>query len=285
MSVWSTAGRGSGAFFRPKPKSGKQHGFLRSALGAGATLGAMWLITNTLLNPPEFLVQTAARPAVQHQEWVEIVKPFPLYALPSATFGAEPRQFSARRHASGGGRADALVFGAEEPGKGNWLRVEILRSGRESSPDVPFYPEIARQAARSGSSIARSALPDLLQTRFGGVEFADVQVVTGDRFTACIGFRLGRQEPGIAFSGLACGTAVKPMDRQTLACTLDRLDLIASGDYRDLGNFFAERELRRGQDCSGNKTALQADRPGWLTPVAGALPLKGSITVADARRR
>ena len=285
MSVWSATGRGSGAFFGPRHYIGRKRGLLRSGIGAVATLGAMWAIATTLLDPPEFLVQSAARPAATHQDWVDIVKPFPLYALPSATFGAEPRQFSARRHGVGGGRADALVFGAEGPGKGNWLRVEILRSGREPSIEVPFYADIARQAARSGASISRSALPNLLQTRFGGVEFADVQVSAGDRYSACIGFRLGRQEPGISLSGIACGTAAKPMDRQTLACTLDRLDLIASGEDRELGNFFAEQELRRGQDCPANKIAQQSDQPGWLQHKGNALPLKGSIAVADAGRR
>ena len=283
MPVWSTAGQRPGAFFGRRRRPRKKYGVLRMLLGTMATLCAMWVLTTTLLDPPEFAVQAANKPAAPRHEWVEIVKPFQLYTLPSAAFGAEPRHFSARRHTASQGRTDALTFGAEEPGKGNWLRIEIHRFGKAAEAEVPLYPELARQAARAGHSIARSGLPDLAETRFGAAEMADLQIAAGERFTACIGFRISRHGPGFGLAGIACGTPARPLDRRTLTCVIDRLDLIAAGEDREIGNYFATRELFRMRECPAARILSSLDRPDWLNPAEARAPLKGSLTLAAAK--
>ena len=280
MSVWVLAEPRAGAYFGPRP--GRKYRVLKVVFGTFVTFGAMAGLASLLLDPPGFIVEAAGKPPQPRHEWVEIVKPFQLYAMPSPAFGTEPAQFSARRHSSDGSRIDALTYGTREPGQGNWLRIEISRSPNAGQAQIPLYVELARQASRAGGSIARSGLPVQIATRFGPAETASVQVAHGERYTACIGFRIGRQAPGVELAGIACGTPARPINQQTLACTLDRLDLLSSGEDKALGHFFAERELQRGRDCPAARTAQTLDRPGWLNPAADELPLKGSLTVADS---
>jgi hypothetical protein len=283
MSVWSSAGAGSGAFY--KPRQTRKRGIIRTTLGMAATVAAMAGLASVLLDPPGFIVEQVARPAVETRpQWVEIVKPFQLYTISSSVFGNDPGRFSARRHTGDGGRIDALTYGAAEPGRGNWLRVEIHRHDAIVEAPIPFYAEIARQAGRANASLGKTGLPALVATRFGQFEMADVQVVIEDRHNACTGFRVSHAEPGLSIAGIACGTSARPLDRATVACALERLDLVSAGDDRKLGDFFAAAELKRSE-CSASRNVKALDRPGWLDPVAAAVPLKGSLASAQTRRR
>ncbi len=284
MSVSSTAGNLSGPALRRLPGFGRR--VLKTLFATAVTLTAMAGVAAFLLDPPEFATQSPERPAAPRAEWIEIVRPFQLYAMPSQAFGAEPRQFSARRHQTNGDRVDSLSFGAEEPGKGNWLRIEIRRYGEVQEPAVALFPDMARLAARAGAAVSRSALPGQVETRFGKVEMADLQVQTGEKFTACIGFRLPRQAPGIGFSGIGCGTADRPVDRNALVCAINRLDLLSSGDDRDLGKYFAATETQRRRDCAQvRNAAAPGKQPEWLSTAAPGLPLKGTLAQAENRRR
>jgi len=205
--------------------------------------------------------------------------------MPSATFGAEPQGFTARRHQADGDRIDALTYGAVAPGSGNWLHIEIRRFGITTDKPIGFFPEVARMAARSGYAVDRMALPRTHDTRFGPIEIVDLQLVDGDKHNACLGFRLPRQEPGIAFAGIACGTAMRPLDRPALACALDRLDLVSSGEDRALGEYFARTESRRGRDCPQTRPQPAGKSPEWLTNSPSTLPLKGTLAQTDRKRR
>ncbi len=287
MSVQNSAAAPAGAFFRFQPAPVKKRLIWRTIMAVLATLAGMASVTILLLNPPEILLKSAARPVQQPSGWVDIVKPFQLYGMPSALFGSDPRQFTARRHLAHGGRIDSMSFGADAPGPGHWLHIEIRRFGSEgelaNEPEIPLYAEMTRQAAQAGGSIARYGLPQRVDTRFGPLEMADLQIAAGDRMTSCTGFRLTRQPPGLGFAGLACGTAARQMDRQAVLCAIDRLDLIASGDDRELGDFFARRELRRGRECATSRIG-RVDRPDWLAPAIETASLKGSLAAAPPKR-
>jgi hypothetical protein len=283
MSVSNVAATVAAPAFRLLPGLGRR--MLRALLGIALTLTAMAGIAVLLLEPPEFAVQQSERAQAPRPEWIDIVRPFQLYALPSPAFGAEPQTFTARRRQSDGDRIDALAYGAAAPGPGNWLQIEIRRIGGTAENPIGFFPEMARMAARSGYAVDRMALPRSHDTRFGAVEIADLQLVDGDKHNACLGFRLPWQEPGIGFAGIACGTALRPLDRPTLACALDRLDLVSSGEDRALAEYFARTESRRGRDCPQSRPPPMGKSPEWLANSPSAIPLKGTLAQADRKRR
>ena len=82
----------------------------------------------------------------------------------------------------------------------------------------------------------RPGLGTRLDTRFGAFEVAGVSVEGDGRTAACLAFRLAdpAAAPVLAVTGLACGTVEHPVDPTTLACTIDRFDLVSAGDDEPL---------------------------------------------------
>ncbi len=183
--------------------------------------------------------------------WLEVNHPLRFYGLESAAFGKEPRIYEARRHTTGGGRQDYLDFGEAMLGRGPSLHLSVYRIGAEQAPEGRFYVEMARQAARSGLSVVRSAQPGDLPTRFGVFETADLTLATPAGEVPCLGYMLNVSKPELRIAGYACGASDRPIDRRTLACALDRLDILSGGADREIGRFFAAAELARGTGCGG----------------------------------
>ncbi len=203
-------------------------------------------------------VATPAPQTAPPPQWAEVHHPLRFYSLQSPDFGREPRVYQARGVQPGGGRQDILLFGPANPGEQPVLRVSVYRKGTERDSEARFYVEMARQAALSGLSIVRSAQPGDMPTRFGVFETADVTMASPAGDAACLGYKLDLTNPGLRISGFACGTPSRPMDRRTLACALDRLDLVSVGADRAAGRFFAGAEQNRGAGCGSARSA------GWL---------------------
>jgi hypothetical protein len=193
--------------------------------------------------------------------WTEIRNPLRFYALDGSIFGREPAAYEARRHASGGGRQDTLVFGSTL-GKDASLRLSIYRFGAEQIAEDRFFVEMARQASQAGLAVVRSAQPGEMDTRFGTFEAADLTLATSTGEIACLGFRHEEATPGLRISGYACGAPKHPMDRRALACALDRLDLISAGADHPLARFFVAAEQARGKGCGGIRSG--STRSTWL---------------------
>ena len=218
-------------------------------------------------------VETESRSEIAKPAWVEITKPFENYALRAPVFGKEPGTYEARRHRTGGGRRDTLSFGTVQPGP--WLRLSVYRIGTEEVADAPFYVDMARRAADAGQSIQKSTQPGDMATRFGVFETADLTLARGDTLANCLGFRINGAEGALRIGGLACGTSAKPLDRLALACMVDKLDLVSSGDDRLVQQFFVDAELNRGETCGGaHALASTAPKLGWLDPKEPPPPLK-----------
>ncbi len=202
--------------------------------------------------------------------WQEVRNPLKFYSLESVEFGREPRVYEARRHVIGGGRQDSLTFGAAVPGAEPSLRLSIYRFGKESVSDDRFFVEMARRAAQAGFAVTHSAQPGDLATRFGTFETADLTLATPVGEVACLGYRLEVATPGLRISGYACGAPGRPVDRRSLACALDRLDLVSAAEDRPLARFFVAAEQARGQGCGGAKGG-SVQKASWL---AGTPPLR-----------
>ena len=200
--------------------------------------------------------------------WVPVSRPMPMFALEGVALGREARSLEARRHTTGGGREELHLLGT--PGApGGYARIMLYRPGTESPAPGTFYLDLARRAAEAGLPVGRSAMPVAMMTKFGPAETADVVLGTGAAAQACLAFRLIAEDTELRISGWACGSGERPLDRLWLACTLDRLDLLGSGDDRSLRAWFSRAERNRLGQCRGGRRAAWLDPDG---PLAGLRP-------------
>lgn len=254
-----------------------------AALVTSLTVFAVAQISNHRTQPVEHApsparVATAAPAPAPANPWIEVRHPLKFYSLETAEFGREPIAYEARRRSQGNGREDTMVFGGSIPGEKRSLLISVYRRGKESEPEGRFFVELARQAARAGLSVVHAAQPGDLQTRFGAFEVADIALTTPTGEASCLGFRLNHDDPSLRISGYACGTAAQPFGRRELACTIDRLDLVAAGEDRELRRFFAASEQARGAGCGGAR-GTSKQRAAWLDKTGERPALRGEIGV------
>ena len=196
-------------------------------------------------------------------EWIDVPRPVHIFDLESPMLRGLPSAYSARRRPAGDGREDVLAYG--KPGLDVPALRLRLRRGREAAATTPLFAAIALQAAETNLSIERSGLADLMPTRFGTFEIADVTLTDGSiARVPCSGFRLALAAPAFTIAGLACGLPGRAVTRTTLACLVDRLDLAFGGDYRALIDFFAASERRRDPACAGARLAPDGLHAAWL---------------------
>src|SRR6476661_330067 len=111
-----------------------------------------------------------AAPHLVKPAWVEIQKPFRLFALNAPDWGRD-LTYSAERHRDGGGRRDHLTFG--KFGATAWLQITLYRPGMEEADPTPFFTDMARRAAPAGLAVARMGQPQQVPTRVGSFDVAD----------------------------------------------------------------------------------------------------------------
>ena len=90
---------------------------------------------------------------------------------------------------------------------------------------------------------------------------------------ACLGFLKRIDDPALQISGWSCQGSSTPVQRAAVACLLNRLTLLASGNDPRLAEFFARAELRRGS-CAN--PSLSADSVDWVTR-ADSPRLRGAL--------
>ena len=196
-------------------------------------------------------------------EWTDVPRPVRIFDLDAPILRGSPLDYSARRRSAGDGREDILAYGA--PGDAPALRLLLYRRSGAAAAPTPLFAAIARQAAEAGFAVGRLGLYDLMPTRFGRFEVADVTLTNATATRVpCSGFRLALETPSFAISGLSCGAAGQPLTRATLACVIDRLDLASGGDDRAMIDFFAASERRRDPRCLGARLAPDSLHAAWL---------------------
>ena len=195
--------------------------------------------------------------------WIDIPSPIQIFSLEAPELSGTLLVYSARRRDNGHSREDSLAFGTF--GDHLVLRLRILRGDGAAPAKVPLFAAIVRLAAAEGLSVTRSGLPNLMATRFGAFEVADVSLAGADDKPAvpCSGFRLVVEEPAVSMTGIACGKGAA-LSRADLACVIDRLDLASDGEDHALAALFAKSELRRDSTCSGTRLAPDQVHAAWL---------------------
>jgi hypothetical protein len=214
-------------------------------------LGSLALIFSLLALPVAQQNVPVAAPHASKLVWVQITKPFRLFALVSSDWGRDPTTYTAERHRKGGGRRDDLTFGTFGADQA-WLHLTLYRTGTEAADPAPFFVDMARRAAPAGFSIARMGQPKPLPTRFGPFEAADFRLegkaALPGQSTRCVGFRLAGANV-LQIGGFACGPPGRAIDRVRLACTLDLIDLVSAGDDTELRQFFTGAAAELGAAC------------------------------------
>ena len=233
---------------------------------AVALILSVALVFSLLTLPEAPLNGPVAAPHVVKPAWIDIQKPFRLFALNAPEWGRDP-VYTAERHRDGGGRRDHLIFGTF--GTRAWLKVTLYRPGGEGADPTPFFADMARRAAPAELAIARMGQPKPLPTRLGSFDVADFTLAgtagASGQSTACLGFRSAEGRV-IEIGGFACGTPASPIDRARLACTLDRIDLISAGDDTELRAFFTGATGQLGAACSRPPAEAQTSEAVKATP-------------------
>ncbi|MCA1436841.1 hypothetical protein I6F33_28245 [Bradyrhizobium sp. BRP20] len=195
--------------------------------------------------------------------WSIADRSHPAFAVSRIDSSEKTASYVIFRHPEGG-RRDVLRWTdmADKP----VAELEIYRQGAEF--DVT-RPAAAGLAARMGlGADAPLEQAGLIDTKFGPVAlFRPVGGAKGTR--ACLGYLKRYEEPALQISGFSCQGDSLPARRAAIACTLNRLTLLASGNEPRLAELFAHAELRRrGCDPQGS--------PDWLLGAANA-QLRGAL--------
>lgn len=209
----------------------------------------------SLLLPP---VHPPAEPPVAAgpPAWLDIDRPYQLFALAGSAYARLPLDYTARRRSSGPGREDWMTFG-DPGGPGPLLRLVVSRRGTVPDRAADLVVDYARLAATAGHALIRAGLPFSLPTRFGAFDTAELTLQAGEHKRACLGFRLQDTAGPIGMIGVACGEPNRAPERSALACALDRLDLLAAGDDQAMRGFFTAAGQRRDEGCAGGPTAVR----------------------------
>lgn len=201
-----------------------------------------------------FLTETIAE-----GEWVEVVKPFPAFAM-SVPDVEDTGRYASFRHAAGGGRRDVLTFG-DLSSTGATAVVELYRAGTEDAAAADDVTAGIGELRLSG----RPVLPATIDTKFGPVTvepFTD-RAPSGPR--QCVKFLRAFDEPRFDLSGWFCNAGQDIVDHGMIACALDYLTLTSAGSEPKLAALFARAELRRtfcGQ--AGVLFAATRKRADWI---------------------
>jgi len=105
---------------------------------------------------------------------------------------------------------------------------------------------MAREAAEIGLAVDRASSPRRFLSGRGPLLISEL-VLEGATQRACLGFRFDATG-GVDLSGMACGAAGKPIERQTLECFIERLRATPAGAAKGLERLLGSAPAGR-QDC------------------------------------
>ncbi|RXH08161.1 hypothetical protein [Bradyrhizobium guangzhouense] len=202
--------------------------------------------------------EPAAKPG-----WTIADRSHPAFALSRLDPSEKTASYTIFRHPEGGrrdvmrwaGDADKLV-----------AELEIYREGGESDVTQPATSGLAARMGLDAATALEQA--GLIDTKFGPVALYRPSG-TADGPAACLGYLKRNEEPALQISGFSCQGDTMPARRAAIACTLNRLTQLASGNEPKLAEMFAHAELKR-RSCEPQGSA------DWLLGAANA-QLRGTL--------
>lgn len=195
--------------------------------------------------------------------WAAADRSHPAFALSRLDSLDKTASYTIFRHREGG-RRDVMRWtgDADKP----VAELEIYREGSEFDVTRPATAGLAIQMGLGAASTLEQA--GLIDTKFGPVALFR-PTGAADGTPSCLGYLKRNEEPALQIPGFSCQGETMPAQRAAIACTLNRLTQLASGNEPKLAEFFAHAELkRRACDAAGS-----AD---WLLGAANA-QLRGAL--------
>lgn len=204
-------------------------------------VGALALIAADLFAGAAVDTVEASMPLRSRDVWAPAVRPQPAFAAPVADFPSQSASYEILRHPDGG-RKDILRWSAAL-GDMALSQIELYRPGQELVAFGPAAAEVAMRAARGQTETVQAA--GVIETKFGAVALVGFSTLIGGKQQACIGFAHSFEQPRLQISGWSCHGEIARMQRQAVACALDRLTMLSAGNDPKLAELFARAERRR----------------------------------------
>jgi hypothetical protein len=194
--------------------------------------------------------------------WSVADRSHPAFALSRLDSSEKTASYTILRHPAGG-RRDVMRWTGEADKV--LAELEIYREGGEFDLGRPATMDLAVQMGLNAATPLEQA--GLIDTKFGPVALFRPMGTAGT--PACLGYLKRSEEPALQISGFSCQGGTLPAQRAAVACTLNRLTLLTSGNEPKLADLFARAELkRRACDLQGS--------PDWLLGAANA-QLRGAL--------
>jgi len=191
----------------------------------------------------QFQINTAADPAVQ-PGFTPALRSRPAFAVSSLDPLEKSESYEIFRHPAGG-RKDVLHWGP--PGEKPVAELEIYRPGGEFDGSDPATRDLALRMAEGRREVLEAA--GVIETKFGTIALFR-RPGRIDPAKSCLGFSRSFGDSILQISGWSCQGTTLPTRRAAIACMLDRLTSLASGNEPRLAELFARAELRRS-GCGG----------------------------------
>jgi hypothetical protein len=191
----------------------------------------------------------------------------PAFALSRVDSSEKTASYTILRHPEGG-RRDVMRWASEpdKPMAEFMAELEIYREGGEFDVARPATADLAVQMGLGTATALEQA--GLIDTKLGPVAlFRPTGTAEGAR--ACLGYLKRSEEPALQISGFSCQGDSLPARRAAIACTLNRLTLLTSGNEPKLAELFARAELKR-RPCAPPGSS------DWLLGAANA-QLRGAL--------
>jgi hypothetical protein len=218
-------------------------------------VGALALIAGDLFSGAAIDMVEASVPLRSRDAWTTGVRPQPAFAAPVADFSSQSESYEILRHPEGG-RKDVLRWSAalsEAP----LSQIELYRPGTELTAFGPVASEIAARITQGRTDAIQAA--GVIETKFGPVALVGFSSQAAGRPQPCIGFAHSFETPRLQISGWSCQGDNPQIQRQAVACALDRLTMLSAGNDPKMAELFARAELRRA-GCSHSPVS-----PDWVT--------------------
>ncbi|MDA9522688.1 hypothetical protein XI06_20975 [Bradyrhizobium sp. CCBAU 11434] len=210
--------------------------------------------------------EPAAKPG-----WAMADRSHPAFALSRIDSSEKTASYTILRHPEGG-RRDVMRWAgdADKPADRPWAELEIYREGNEFDVTRPAASGLAARMGLDAATTLEQA--GLIDTKFGPVALFRPSG-TADGSPACLGYLKRNEEPALQISGFSCQGDTLPARRAAIACTLNRLTLLTSGNEPKLAEMFAHAELKRRSCEPQGSSQGSAD---WLLGAANA-QLRGAL--------
>ncbi|MBC7577096.1 MAG: hypothetical protein H7312_06995 [Tardiphaga sp.] len=214
----------------------------------------------------EPIAEPAAR-SISGASWSAAGRSPPAFAVSHFESAGKTEAHEVFRHPDGG-RRDVLRWSmADRP----VAELELYRPGLEAARAGPSADDVAGRMDPGGfREIAGEGIVD---SKFGPVALFGFADRLGDS-QRCLGFMKNLAAANLQVSRWSCQGDGLPARRAAIACTFNRLVLLAARNEPRLAELFAHAELKRGDCVSG--AALSASSADWVSGAQNP-SLRGSL--------